>query len=286
MKYEAALVLEGGGMRSAYTQGILDYFIEKDIDFNYIVGVSAGVGCALNFITKQKKRAITLSVDYASDKRVVGLKSFIKHHQFFNLDAIYNILDKEVFFDNEAFKKSSTILKTGCFNLDTGDVDYFDKEDIVDNKDAVIASNSLPLLSKIVTLNNFHYLDGGMRDSIPLNKALNDGNKKIVIILTNPKEYQRQKESTLWLLRIFYRKYPFLIHAMEKRHLVYNDMVKKINVMENNQEIFVIRPTLKLEVTRYSKDKETLMKAYHQGIVDAQERHQQLINYLRDYSYE
>jgi predicted patatin/cPLA2 family phospholipase len=281
MIYNAALVLEGGGMRSAYTQGVLDYFIENDIDFNYIVGVSAGVGCAMNFITKQKGRAIKLGVDYASDKRVVGLQCWLKNRQFFNLDVLYNILDKEVFFDEEAFKKSKTILKTGCFNLGTGNVDYFDKEALVLSKDPVIASNSLPLLSKIVKINGNKYLDGGMKDSIPLNKAIADGNKKAIIILTNPIDYVRQKESTLWLMKIFYRKYPLLLDAMSKRHIVYNDMVKKINKMADNNEVFVIRPSKKLNVTRYSKDKETLMEAYHQGISDAKANHQALLHYLK-----
>ena len=36
------LVLEGGGMRGVFTCGVLDYFLEKKINFEYVIGVSAG----------------------------------------------------------------------------------------------------------------------------------------------------------------------------------------------------------------------------------------------------
>ncbi|MDL2212028.1 patatin family protein [Erysipelotrichaceae bacterium OttesenSCG-928-M19] len=282
MKYNAGLVLEGGGMRSSYTQGVLDYFMENDIDFTYVVGVSAGVGCGMNFISKQIGRACKLSVDYGNDKRVAGFSSFIKHGQYFNLDTIYNKLDKEVFFDNETFAKSDTTFYAGCFNVETGDVEYFDKADMITSKDAVIASNSLPLISKIVTINDKKYLDGGIRDSIPFNKSLADGNKKNVIILTNPIEYRRKKESTILLISILYFRYPKLIEALKRRHLVYNEMLEKINKMEANNEVFVIRPSIALEVSRYSRDKETLMTAYNQGKADAQRLKGDLIKYLSE----
>lgn len=282
MKYNAGLVLEGGGMRSTYTQGILDYFMENDIDFSYVVGVSAGVGTAMSFISKQTKRALKQSITGSQDKNMMGIRSLIKNGSFFNLDAIFNKLDKEIYFDYDAFFKSDTIFKIGCFNLETGEVDYFEKDDLKDNNDVAIASNSLPLISKIVKINGNKYLDGGMKDSIPLNKSLADGNKKNLVILTNSKDYVRKKESSMRLIKLFYFRYPKLIEALERRHIVYNEMVEFINEAEDNHDLFVIRPSISLEVSRYSQDENVLKKAYDQGYEDAKTHLKALKDYLED----
>lgn len=282
MKYEAGLVLEGGGMRAVYTNGVLDFLMENNIDFNYIVGVSAGSGSGMNFVSKQIGRMNTISVEYGNDKRVIGPANLLKHGSYFNLEYIYKHLDKEVFFDYDAFFNSTTKFYAGCFNLKTGDVDYFSKEELKKSLDPIIATSSLPLLSKIVTVDGVKYLDGGIRDSIPLNKSIKDGNKKNVIILTNPKEYRRKPESSLLLIKILYFRYPKLIEALKRRHTVYNDMIDKIAKMEKNNEVFVIRPTVALNVSRYTQDKESLTEAYNQGKRDAKKMKDALLRYLND----
>lgn len=40
--YNAGLILEGGGMRGVYTTGVLDFFLDKQIEFTSCYGVSAG----------------------------------------------------------------------------------------------------------------------------------------------------------------------------------------------------------------------------------------------------
>ena len=40
--FSSGLVLEGGGLRAAYESGVTDAFIENNITFPYVIGVSAG----------------------------------------------------------------------------------------------------------------------------------------------------------------------------------------------------------------------------------------------------
>lgn len=282
MKYNSALVLEGGGMRSSYTNGVLDFFMEVDIDFTYIVGVSAGVGTGINFVSKQIGRTKTLAFDYSNDKRVVGIRNFLLKGSYFNLDYLYNVLDKEVYFDYDTFKKSNSIFKAGCFNLNKGIVEYFDKKQLEESNLPLIATSSLPIISKIVKIGDYKYLDGGIIDAIPLKRAIADGNKKFVVILTNPIEYRREKESSLTLIKLLYKRYPNLIKALENRHIEYNNIIEKINEMEASNEIFVIRPSIKLPVTRYSKDIKVLEETYNQGYSDAKRIALDLVNYLKE----
>ena len=39
---KTGLVVEGGGMKCAYSAGILDRFLDEHITFDYCIGVSAG----------------------------------------------------------------------------------------------------------------------------------------------------------------------------------------------------------------------------------------------------
>lgn len=56
--YQAGLVLEGGGMKGIYTAGVLDFFLDKGIEFSSCYGVSAGICHACSYLSKQKKEPI------------------------------------------------------------------------------------------------------------------------------------------------------------------------------------------------------------------------------------
>lgn len=281
MKFNAALIIEGGGMRGVYTQGVVDYFIEENLEFKHIYGVSAGVACGYNYISKQKGRSFTICHDYGSDSRVIGVKSFLKTGNYFNLEVIYRELLVDVPFDQETFDNNDVEFNVGCFNVNTGKIDYFNKKDIEKSVDPIIASSSLPIINRMKKIGNQKYLDGGIIDAIPLNKSLADGNKKNVVILTNPRDFVREPESALKLIKLLYFRYPKLIEAVSRRHTVYNEMVAKINEMEKNGELFVIRPEEKLPVSRYDNDPDNVKKAYEQGISDAKKLYADLLDYLK-----
>ena len=51
--YQAGLVLEGGGMKGVYTSGVLDFFLDKGLEFSSVYGVSAGACSMCSFLSKQ-----------------------------------------------------------------------------------------------------------------------------------------------------------------------------------------------------------------------------------------
>lgn len=281
MKNKVGLVLEGGGMRAIYTAGVLDYFLEHKIEFNYVVGVSAGVGCGLNYISRQVGRQKEIARKSASDKNIVGFRSWLRTRSYFNLDYLYSELPKQIYFDEETFKKSKVTFLAGCFNVEKGRVDYFDKDDMVKSLKPIIATSSLPLISKMVTIKGQKYLDGGIKASIPIDKSIEDGNKKHFVILTNPIGYRKSKEPMLAFIKILYRKYPKLIEALEKRHIVYNDTIEKIEKMQEEGCVLIIRPSVDLGITRYSTDDDILSHAYDQGMNDAAKLHDKIVKFIK-----
>ena len=67
----AALAMEGGSLRCMFTAGVVDVFMENDIYFSYVSGVSAGALSAANYVSKQIGRTADVNLTYVNDKRAV-----------------------------------------------------------------------------------------------------------------------------------------------------------------------------------------------------------------------
>jgi predicted patatin/cPLA2 family phospholipase len=275
-KIKPALVLEGGGMRGAYTSGILEAFMEENIDFSYIIGVSAGASNGAGFISKQRGRNKKVFVDYVSHKEYSGFKHWIREKSYFNMKFLFDTLPNELLpFDYDNFFSSETIFKICTTNGETGKPEYFDKRDIKDKPMSNLilqASSSLPIISMPVEINGIKYFDGGIVDSIPIKKSIEDGNKYNVIILTRNKEYRKGKQKLGFYFRSHLKKYPKVLEAIKKRHIVYNRTLDEIERLEKEGLIYVFRPIATINVGRMEKDSNKLLSLYNQGYKEAMEQ--------------
>ena len=50
---KTGLVLEGGAMRGMFTAGVMDVLMENGVDFDGVIGVSAGAAFGCNYKSKQ-----------------------------------------------------------------------------------------------------------------------------------------------------------------------------------------------------------------------------------------
>ena len=273
------LVLEGGAMRGLYTAGVLDVFLENNIKVDGIIGVSAGVLFGVNYLSKQKGRAIRYNKKFAKDKRYMGMRSFLTTGNIINKDfAYYEIPFKIDVFDEETFEKSDTDFWATVTNIETGEAEYIKLEKPIDQMEVLRATSAMPLVSKIVEWDNKKYLDGGVSDSIPVEKCKSMGYDKIIVVLTRTIEYRKKKSSSA-IAKIKYKEYPKLIKTMENRYKKYNETVEKIIDMENKKEIFVIRPSKDLKIKRIEKDVDKLQAMYDLGVSDCKKQLEDLKEY-------
>lgn len=274
------VVLEGGAMRGMYTAGVLDVFLDNDIKVDGFVGVSAGVLFGVNYMSKQKGRVIRYNKKYAKDKRYMGLKSLLTTGNIINKDfAYYEVpleLDK---FDIDTYKKSTADFYATITNIETGKAEYVKIDDIFEQMEVLRATSAMPFVSKVVELDSGKYLDGGIADAIPIDKCKELGYDKIIVVLTRPIEYRKKKSNT-FLPKLVYKKFPNLINCMNNKYKNYNETVEKIIDMENKQEIFVIRPSRKLDVKRIERDENKLQEMYDLGISDCKNKMKDLKKYL------
>lgn len=271
--FENGLVLEGGGNRAIYTSGVLDAFIENDITFPYVIGVSAGSCNGTSYIAKNYRRQHDIVIDYANDKRYMGVGNIIKGHSFLNTDWIFGELAYDILpLNQEEFEKSGATLCVVTTNAYTGKAEYFYPKNFRDGCPELQASCSLPLVTNGVKLGESLYFDGGLVDSIPLQRALDDGCKKAVVILTQHKGFEKKpvKHAAIKAMK----KYPKIADAIANRHNMYNEQLKLVEQAEKDGTAYVIRPGTPLGVISLERDTSKLeaiyQLGYKQGLKNAQ----------------
>ncbi len=278
------LVLEGGAMRGMYTSGILDVFMENDIYFKGMVGVSAGAAFGCSYKSKQLGRSLRYSKDYCRDKNYISFKSWITTGDLYNVDFAYNKIPNELdIFDNDTFENNPMEFYAVCTDALTGESVYH-KCDTVrgDNLQWVRASASLPLAARLVDINGRLLSDGGMSDSIPIKFFERMGYEKNVVILTQPLNFVKEPSSMLPVMKIILRKYPALINSIANRHIIYNETLDYIKEQERLGKVFVFRPDEPLNIKKMERDPNTYDRVYNHGRDHALERLDELKKFIEN----
>ena len=274
------LVLEGGAMRGMFTAGVLDVLLDEQIAVDGAVTVSAGALFGINYPAKQRGRVLRYNLKYLHDKRYMGWHSLFTTGNVVNKAfAFYELPFTLDPFDQATFAASQIDFWVTLTNIETGEPEYVKITDAFAQMEALRATSAMPMVSRVVEIEGKKYLDGGISDSIPLDKAMALGYDKIIVILTRPLDY-RKKPSNNWLFKLFYRNYPKLIERWANRYAEYNQAVEKVIEMEKAGKIFVIRPSESLDISRLEKDLTKVQAMYDLGVKDGQAALSELKNYL------
>lgn len=266
---KTGLVLEGGGVRGIYTAGVLDVFLENDIVFDGVIGVSAGAIHGCSYLSKQHGRSIRYYMKYCNDPRFMSFTSLLKTGDYVGVDFCYHeIPEKLDVYDNEAFLRNNVPFYAVCSNVETGEPEYLQLTDMFRDIEILRASASMPYVSRMVEISGKKYLDGGSTDSIPVEAFRKMGFGKNVLVLTRDADYRKKPEAA-WLSGWVYRKYPAFAKALANRYLMYNRTVEHIRGLECEGSVFVIRPSKPPVIDRMERDPEKVRILYEQGRQDA-----------------
>ena len=278
----SALVLEGGAYRGQFTAGVLDVLLEQKIYVDRVYGVSAGALCAFNYCSHQIGRSNRVNLAFRDDKRYMSMPARIKKGAIvppdFLYDAVQNRIDP---FDNEAYDSCGIENYAVVSNLQTGQAEYMrvaTHEDI----DIVRASASLPLFSEPVIINDIPYLDGGTTDSVPVEHSLSEGNDRIIVVLTQHRQFVKHQYSPSMLksMSIAYHKYPNFFEAIQTRYKRYNQQRINIFRLENEGKILLIAPPEPVKVRSVNPDGYSLLTLYVKGRQEALKNIESIREYL------
>lgn len=279
---KTGLVLEGGAMRGLFSAGVIDVLMEHGINFDGIVGVSAGAAFGCNMKSRQAGRAIRYNTKYAKDWRYCSLRSLITTGDIFGGEFCYHYLPKHLdIFDNEAFNQNPMEFFAVCTDVETGEPIYKRLMKADDEcYEWIRASASMPLASKIVNINGRKVLDGGISDSIPLKFMQQQGYEKNIVVTTQPAGYVKEKNSFLPLMRLQLRRYPRFLDAVANRHEMYNAQLEYVAEQERQGKTLVLRPESALTIGHITHDADKMWETYNIGRALAEKRLEEIKEYV------
>lgn len=279
---KTGLVMEGGAMRGMFTAGVTDVFLENKIEFDGAIGVSAGACFGCNFKSRQIGRTIRYNMKYCRDKRYCSIRSLIKTGDLYGADFCYHeIPEKLDIFDNKAYNENPMEFYVVATDVERGKAVYKKCDKMEENDlEWIRASASMPLVSREVEIDGYKLLDGGMTDSIPIKYFEDIGYDRNIVILTQPKDFIKEKNKAILLIKLMLKRYPKLIEAMKKRHEIYNETTKYIFEKEVEGKLLVICPDEKLPIERMENNPDKLYEVYKLGRVAAEKRLDEIKKYL------
>jgi len=281
---KVGLVLEGGGFRGLFTAGILDYFLDQNWHFPYIIGVSMGTVNGANYISKQKGRSIDVPSEFLYDPRYFSYKNLVTKGNLFGMDFIFDEIPRKYNpFDYKTFKESNQEFIITAMDVQFGGSRYFRKDELNESEmlKALRASCSLPFISKMVTFKGKKYLDGGLSDSVPIKKAFEDGVDKIIALVTREEGYRKEEKEENSVKvgsgNLIYRGYPRVIEAIKNRSKTYNMELEYMEEMIEAGKVLAIYPKEPIDMGRTERNKEKLRKCYDDGYKRGKELHREIV---------
>lgn len=273
---QVGLVLQGGGMRGAYTAGVVDAFMDADVDFRYVIGVSAGANAGGDYVAGQRERNHKMFVELVADPRYAGWANLLRERSWFGMRFLFETApDLLSPFDYEAFHRSPRTFVVVATDCVTGAPVYFRHHEHDPRwfvRTVNRASCSLPLLSPPVAIDGRLYLDGGLSDPIPIDRSIQDGNARNVVVLTVNAGYRKSPKRLDLPMGLALPRCPGVRRALRRRAEVYNACLDRLAALEQAGQAFILSPLQPLVVDRMERDVEKLDALYRQGYQETLDR--------------
>ncbi len=275
------ITMEGGASRTVFSCGVADAFLEEGIMPDYFIGVSAGIAYGVSYLSKQKGRNLTIIQKYMNDKRYMGVRHLLKSRNFYNIPFVFEeIPNKLEAFDFEAFESFPGKVEACVTNIHTGKAEYLEVPRRDDKFQVLVASCALPILFQPVKVGKHYYLDGGVSDSVPYKRAIEQGCDKNIVILTRERDYVKKSERAGNVSIKLYKKYPHIAEDLKTRPQRYNACMEELLEREKAGEVFVIAPETTYGISRTESNPDKLTKLYKEGYRQAKRQMADLKRYL------
>lgn len=281
---KVGLVLEGGACKGIFTAGVVDYLMDQGVYFPYIAGVSAGQCNALDYVSGQTGRTRDCMIPAENRDSYYGFHSFYRTGKLFDIRKIFLEYPYRQFpFDFKAYFESPIVNEIVVTNCHTGRAEYLQEKHSEERLlTASMASSSMPFLAPMVRLDGEYYLDGGMADSIPFERAFNQGCEKVVVVMTHNQHYRpRLSEAELSLCRRKNRNFPGLQKAIVGRPAMYLKQLAGMRRLEKEGKVMVIRPQIPA-VGRLERDRSKMAAFFDHGYEYMKEQYHKLEAFMKE----
>ncbi|MCP5468734.1 MAG: patatin family protein [Deltaproteobacteria bacterium] len=269
-KKKSALVLEGGGMRSSYVAGALLALQEMGMpEFDIVLGTSAGACCAANYLMGRPEYNQFVLEERLASPRFIQYKNILSKKNIMDIDYLMDDSFETLDGLQEKLQDMKTKFYIVVSNCETGETLYLDgaKENI---REAIRMSCAIPYLyRRELYYHGDRVMDGGLTNSIPIAKAIEEGCENILVVCSRREDYRKKPSKFSWLNRLVFRQYPHVVEALMRRHEEYNQTIDLIEQAPEGVKITAIRPQFDLPVSRATRDRIKVRRGIQQGFYDA-----------------
>ena len=205
-------------------------------------------------------------IDLLKEYNYIGLKYLFTKGNIMDFDLLFHKFPEEISpYDYKKLADSPERFEMVTTSCITGKPCYFEeKHDPKRVIDIVKASSSLPFVCPITHVDGEPMLDGGISDSIPIERAMSQGYDNNLVILTRNYGYRKPQKATK-VPFFFYRKYPKAKDAIRGRNAMYNRQMELVEKMESEGRVKVLRPIRPVEVGRIERNVDKLLALYQEG---------------------
>lgn len=273
---DTALIFEGGGMRAAYTSALVATLLDAGVFVDWVAGISAGASNTVNYLSRDPWRARHSFTDFAADPQFGDWRTLLRGRGLFHAEYIYeqtSAPDQALPFDWATYRANPARFRIGAFDCASGQTVYWGRDDIVTMRDLMVrvrASSTMPVVMPAVTIDDRVYVDGalGTTGGIALDAARADGFEKMLVVLTQRRDYVKQPLSTEWYYRRHFRRYPAVVDALRTRHRRYNATREELFELERAGRAYLFVPEY-MPVGNGERDVTKLRATYALGLDQA-----------------
>lgn len=266
---KTGLVLEGGALRTIFSSGVCDAFLDADLPMpDYTVGVSAGIAYGVSYLSRQSRRNLKLLTTYARDRRYMGWGNLLNpgNRSYFGLKFSYETIPNQLLpFDYGTFEAYPGAVDAVVTNVDTGRAEYLPVPRRDEHFLLLQATCAIPLLFPIIHIDGQPYLDGGCADAIPWKRAFEEGCDRVVVVLTRERSYCKTPDRTFPVLARAFSRYPDFVETLRTRAERYNQSREELFDLEREGRVLVIAPEHTAGFSRTEKDLDKIRQLWQSG---------------------
>jgi predicted patatin/cPLA2 family phospholipase len=253
-KGTTALLLEGGGLRGAFSAGVVSELARAGgARFDDVIAVSSGAPTAAYLIAEQIDDALRIWADHTHGTQLISPRNLLRGAPLMDIDRLVGVFERVVPLDVARLRRSEARCWVVVTNGHTGEAELV-RATPENALDLLKATMALPVAyGKVITVDGVPYVDGGVAEPVPVKRALALGRDRTVVVLTQPRGYRRKRNRVVsYLMGRTYPRYPALARALAARAEVANEALEHVEALERRGEIAVIRPREPLAATRLS----------------------------------
>ncbi|MFT3764707.1 MAG: patatin family protein [Minicystis sp.] len=265
----AALLVEGGGLRGAFGAGVLAELAREGARapvFDDVVAVSSGAPSAAYMAAGQMDDAIRIWEDHTHGNKLISPANLLRGTPLLDVDGLVRVFERRVPLDRRRLAAAATRCWVLVTNCTTGEAELVRATE-GNALELLRATMALPVAyGKVVDVDGVPYVDGGVAEVVPIERALSLGRDTTVVVLTQPRGYRRKQRSAIaYLMARTYPRYPALARALAARSATANAALDRVEELERRGVVSVIRPAAPLPASRLSTKRTDILATIDAG---------------------